>query len=73
MAQADGDPVLLRTLVEVFESDAPALLGEIQSTLDGGDAEGLARAAHTLKDALGVFAAASAHDGRRPRSERARR
>ena len=49
------DEALLRQLAEVFLEDYPARLAEIRTTLANGDTAGLARAAHTLKGAVGVI------------------
>jgi len=66
MMRVDSDVDLLRTLADVFSLDRPKLLGDIESALDEDDAEALERAAHTIKGALGVFAAEDA----RARAER---
>jgi len=66
MERVDSDMDLVRTLVEVFASDRPKLLGDIETALEQDDAEALERAAHTIKGALGVFAAEKA----RARAER---
>ncbi|MCH7992256.1 MAG: response regulator, partial [Gemmatimonadetes bacterium] len=57
MERTDSDWDLIRALVEVFESDRPKLLGEIEAALEDEDAEALERAAHTITGALGIFAA----------------
>jgi signal transduction histidine kinase/DNA-binding response OmpR family regulator len=57
LERTDSDLDLIRTLVEVFDADRPKLLSDIEAALGADDAEGLARAAHTIKGALGVFAA----------------
>ena len=66
MDRVESDTELIKMLVEVFESDRPKLLGDIESALDADDAEALERAAHTIKGALGVFGAEPA----RVRAER---
>ncbi|MDA0330254.1 MAG: response regulator [Gemmatimonadetes bacterium] len=66
MERMDHDMDLIRALVDVFASDRDKLLGELEGALDGGDAEALERAAHTIKGALGVFGAEPA----RARAER---
>ncbi len=60
LEQADSDPELVRTLVEVFQADYPELLGEVDRAVDQDDSIALEHAAHTLKGALGVFAAGHA-------------
>ena len=57
MLRTEGDPELIRTLVDVFAADRPKLLGELESALEGGDAGGVERAAHTIKGAVAVFGA----------------
>jgi HPt (histidine-containing phosphotransfer) domain-containing protein len=66
MERTDSDWDLIRALVDVFESDRPRLLSDIEAALDNDDAEALERAAHTIKGALGVFGAEPA----RARAER---
>jgi two-component system, sensor histidine kinase and response regulator len=66
MRRTESDVDLIRTLVEVFESDRPNLLGNIEAALEQDDAQALERAAHTIKGALGVFGAEPA----RARAER---
>jgi two-component system, sensor histidine kinase and response regulator len=61
MERTESDHELIRALVDVFESDRPMLLGNIEAAIASGDAEALYRAAHTLKGAVGVFGADSAH------------
>ena len=59
-----GDTGLLNEVVELFLEDAPELLSEINEAIARGDAEGVHRAAHTLKgsasylEAKAVFNAA---------------
>ena len=57
MACVGGDEELFRELVELFVSDYPGHLGRIREAVNDGDADGLERAAHTLKGAVGNFAA----------------
>ena len=57
MLRTEGDPELIRMLVDVFATDRPKLLGELESALDGGDADGVERAAHTIKGAVAIFGA----------------
>jgi PAS domain S-box-containing protein len=61
MERTDSDSGLIRTLVEIFETDRPRLLAEIQAAIERDDAEALHRAAHTLKGALGAFGARAAY------------
>jgi HPt (histidine-containing phosphotransfer) domain-containing protein len=44
-----GGAEFLAEVVDVFLADAPVLLASLRSSLEGGDAEELRRAAHTLK------------------------
>jgi len=66
MERVESDTELIKMLVDVFESDRPKLLGDIETALEDDDAEALERAAHTIKGALGVFGAEPA----RARAER---
>ena len=61
MKRMDSDPRLLRTLVTVFEADYPELLTELEAALASANAEGIERAAHTLKGAISVFGAGPAY------------
>ena len=56
----DGNRRLLRELVKLFLADYPLHLAQIKDALRDGDAEALATAAHTLKGAIGNFAAKKA-------------
>jgi PAS domain S-box-containing protein len=46
---AVGDPTFVRELISTFLNDAPALVGELRSSLEQSEFEELRRAAHTLK------------------------
>ena len=52
-----GDREFLGELLETYFADAPVQLDTMQSTLDAGDAEGLRRAAHSLKSNSANFGA----------------
>jgi CheY-like chemotaxis protein/HPt (histidine-containing phosphotransfer) domain-containing protein len=52
-----GDPEFLAEVVEAFLADSPPRLRTIHDSLGGGDAETLARAAHSLKGSSGNFGA----------------
>jgi HPt (histidine-containing phosphotransfer) domain-containing protein len=56
----DGNRRLLRELVKLFLADYPLHLAQIRDALRDGDAETLEKAAHTLKGAIGNFAAEKA-------------
>jgi signal transduction histidine kinase/CheY-like chemotaxis protein len=62
LKRTGGDAQLLRELVQMFLQECPGLLTEIHSAIAAQDAPKLRRASHTLKGALGTFAAQSAHD-----------
>ena len=55
-----GDMELLGELATLFNDDCPRLLDEIREAVRLGDAETLARTAHTLKGSVGNFAAEDA-------------
>ena len=59
LARVGGDWELLRDIIGLFRQSGPQLLAEIRAALDGGDAGGVRRAAHTLKGSAGFFAAAA--------------
>ncbi len=50
-----GDPDMLRQLVDVFLAESPAQLAAVRDAVARRDAENLARAAHTLKGSVGLF------------------
>jgi signal transduction histidine kinase/CheY-like chemotaxis protein len=52
-----GDEASLGELIESFLGEAPALLDALQASLARGDAEGIRRAAHTLKSSSTDFGA----------------
>ncbi|HTD06313.1 response regulator [Undibacterium sp.] len=47
--QRPGRPDVLTRIIDMFNSDAPRLLGEMHDAVDANDAEALRHAAHTLK------------------------
>jgi PAS domain S-box-containing protein len=50
--QVNGDTQAARTLIMLFFETTPPLLAELRAALAAGDAERLARAAHTLKGSV---------------------
>jgi CheY-like chemotaxis protein len=52
-----GEEASLAELIESFLGEAPALLDALQTSLASGDAEGMRRAAHTLKSSSTDFGA----------------
>ena len=62
LARFEGDRELFREVAGVFLDDHPKLLSEIRSAVGRRDSEALVRAAHTLKGAVGNFAAKSAFE-----------
>jgi CheY-like chemotaxis protein len=65
LARVEGDRDLLLELIEVFRADYPQRLAEIRTALDQADAQMLHRSAHSLKGALGFFAAPAALEAAR--------
>lgn len=57
-----GDKELFQELVELFRESAPELMSSIRQSIDNGDADGLHKAAHSLKGSVGNFSAAVAYD-----------
>lgn len=47
--QAPGRPSIVLRIVELFETSASALVGELEQGLEDGDLATITRAAHTLK------------------------
>ena len=62
LEQMGGDEELLVELVEVFLEDLPERLREIREAVARADADGLQRAAHTLKGSVGNFAARAVYE-----------
>ena len=50
-----GDPMLMRTMVEVFLQEYPKLMNEAQTALTKRDGPALKRAGHSLKGSCGYF------------------
>ena len=55
LSHMDGDPVLLRELIEMFLETGPSTLSKIRQALDGQDFMTAERSAHTLKGSVGAF------------------
>jgi CheY-like chemotaxis protein len=49
VSHVDGDPQLLRDLVDLFLEECPRLVDEIRFALDRKDAKGVQRGAHSLR------------------------
>lgn len=62
LARFEGDRELFREVAGLFRDDHPKLLSEIRNAVEGLDSEALVRAAHTLKGAVGNFAAKAAFE-----------
>lgn len=52
-----GQPDVLHEVLRLFLSDAPVRLHAIEAAVMAGDAQGLQRAAHTMKGASGTIGA----------------
>jgi HPt (histidine-containing phosphotransfer) domain-containing protein len=55
LARTEGDPNLLRKLVDTFLEVCPARLQEIRTALACGDVKAVEHAAHSLKGSLGAL------------------
>ncbi len=55
-----GDEELLRELVEIFVDQSPKLLNKLRDAISSFDAEGVMRAAHSIKGELSCLGAAAA-------------
>jgi len=62
LARFEGEPELLRDVVNLFLDDCPKLLDGIRGALERGDAQGLERAAHKLKGTVANFSARASYD-----------
>jgi CheY-like chemotaxis protein/HPt (histidine-containing phosphotransfer) domain-containing protein len=57
-----GDRKLLREVIAIFRAQTPELLAAIRKGAKSGDADGVKRAAHTLKGSLGTLHAPRAYE-----------
>jgi HPt (histidine-containing phosphotransfer) domain-containing protein len=62
LARFDGEPELLRDVVNLFLDDCPKLLDGIRGAVERGDAGGLERAAHKLKGTVANFSARASYE-----------
>jgi HPt (histidine-containing phosphotransfer) domain-containing protein len=53
--RVDGDPELLRDLLEVFKEEFPPMLAGLEHAIQNGDATGLERSAHKIKGSMLQF------------------
>ncbi len=56
-----GDRELLKDVIEAFLEESPGLMSDARRAIDADDANGLARAAHTIKAAFRLFGAEAAY------------
>jgi HPt (histidine-containing phosphotransfer) domain-containing protein len=73
VASFGGSEALARQAAVAFLEEAPRLLARIRQALTANDADALARAAHTLKSAVGNFPAPAAVEAAHRLEERGRR
>ena len=57
LERTGGDPEFLKELVELFLSECPKMMGNVQEGIARRDGQALLRAAHTLKGSVGNFCA----------------
>jgi CheY-like chemotaxis protein len=62
LKRTGGDTELLRELVQMFLQECPGLLTEIHAAIAAHDTPKLRRVSHTLKGAVGTFAAQPAYE-----------
>jgi HPt (histidine-containing phosphotransfer) domain-containing protein len=60
LERVEGDRKLLAEMAKLLESESPKLLEQLRTAVAQADTNGLERAAHTLKGALGSLAATAA-------------
>lgn len=60
LERVGGDQELLKEIADLFLEDAPQILAAVRSAVESGDAEGLQRAAHSLKGSVANFGAEEA-------------
>lgn len=56
-----GDEELLREVAQLFLEEYPVLVSQIRAAVAAGDADGLQRAAHSLKGSVSNFGADAAY------------
>jgi CheY-like chemotaxis protein len=61
-ARFEGEPELLRDVVNLFLDDCPKLLDGIRGAVERSDAQALERAAHKLKGTVANFSARASYD-----------
>jgi len=61
-ARFEGEPDLLRDVVNLFLDDCPKLMDGIRGAVERSDAPGLERAAHKLKGTVANFSAQASYD-----------
>jgi CheY-like chemotaxis protein len=62
LERCGDDPALLRELIEMFRSEIISWMRDLQSAVVSGNAEQVKRLAHTIKGAVGTFAATPAYE-----------
>ena len=65
LARLGGDEELLRELCQIFFEEYPKLLQKLRQAIAEADADGLMRAAHSLKGELGYLGAKMAEQASR--------
>jgi HPt (histidine-containing phosphotransfer) domain-containing protein len=65
LARVDGDKVFLNEMVEIFLTEYPRFLSQIQTAVTNKDCEVLMYAAHTLKGSVGNFVATDTFEAAR--------
>src|SRR4051794_32034990 len=62
LERCGDDPHLLRELIDMFLTESVTWMNGLQEALKAGDANQVKRLAHTMKGAVGTFAATAAYD-----------
>jgi HPt (histidine-containing phosphotransfer) domain-containing protein len=60
MDRVDGDLELMGDLIDLFNSECPRLIGEMQTAAERGDLEAVRKSAHAFKGAVGNFSQSGA-------------
>jgi HPt (histidine-containing phosphotransfer) domain-containing protein len=61
-ARFEGEPELLKDVVQLFLDDCPKMLFGVRGAAERGDAQEMERAAHKIKGSVANFAATAAYD-----------
>ncbi len=62
LARVDGDLPFLKEMIQLFVSNGPKLIAELETAIGAGDAPSVMKAAHAIKGNVATFCATAAFD-----------